>query len=265
MRDVFEGAEDGEAVLRQLFAIVRERLGYAALFVVRGRTAVGRDAAGDGLSAKDVKTVTWRIEPANPRGLATALSRPADQLALVIPVRVHDRLVALLYADGDVERLDGEARELLRDTAVLAGQAIERRRGLDAAASHRSLELAAEDDGEDVALPFDLERRAAPRASLQLEISVGSESHFYSYLTDDLSAGGVFVVTYQPLSVGTDVQLEFNLPAAVVRARGRVRWSRRATEHAPPGIGIAFTELGELERKEIDRFCKQRVPLLYDV
>ncbi len=108
-------------------------------------------------------------------------------------------------------------------------------------------------------------RRGRPRSLLEVEITLGSESHFFAGITNDISTGGVFVVTYESPPIGTDLEMRFYLPSATVRARGSVRWSRRESEHAPPGVGVAFTSLSREDREEIERFCHERAPLYYEL
>jgi uncharacterized protein (TIGR02266 family) len=110
------------------------------------------------------------------------------------------------------------------------------------------------------------EHRASKRISLEVELHLASESHFFSGLSGDISEGGVFVSTYRALAQGSLVDLEFSLPGATqpLHARGEVRWHRDATPHGPPGVGISFDELSEDDRKAIHRFCTMRPPLYYD-
>ena len=112
----------------------------------------------------------------------------------------------------------------------------------------------------------EIEHRAAPRASLVVELHLASDSHFFSGLSGDISEGGVFVSTYRDLATGTPVDLEFSLPGSerVVHAKGEVRWHRSASPDAPPGVGIAFDELADEDRALIHRFCTLRPPLYYD-
>lgn len=112
----------------------------------------------------------------------------------------------------------------------------------------------------------ELNRRIHPRASLEVEITLGSESNFFAGITNDVSTGGVFVVTYaRPPAVGTEIDVEFQLPAVTLHTRGQVRWTRPATEGAPPGIAIGFINLSEADRAEIERFCRARAPSYYDL
>ena len=110
------------------------------------------------------------------------------------------------------------------------------------------------------------ENRASKRISIEVELHLASDSHFFSGLSGDISEGGVFVSTYRALAQGSLVDLEFSLPGAEhpLRARGEVRWHRDATPHGPPGVGISFDELSEDDREAIHRFCTMRPPLYYD-
>jgi len=111
------------------------------------------------------------------------------------------------------------------------------------------------------------EHRASKRISLQVELHLASDSHFFSGLSGDISEGGVFVSTYRALAQGSLVDLEFSLPGyeQPLHARGEVRWHRDATPHGPPpGVGISFDELSDDDRNAIHRFCTMRPPLYYD-
>ncbi len=108
-------------------------------------------------------------------------------------------------------------------------------------------------------------RRATPRALVEVEVDLGSESHFFTGMTGDLSRGGVFIATYRPLKVDDRLDLRFVLPDGTVEARGRVCWLRHATGDLGPGAGVAFEELNDESRSRIERFCSEREPLYYDL
>ena len=108
-------------------------------------------------------------------------------------------------------------------------------------------------------------RRSTPRALLQVDIGLLSHSHFYTGLSMDVSRGGVFVATFDPLPAGTQVTLFFMLPSGVhVEAPGTVRWTRQGTAHEPPGMGVAFEALAPPAHTAIAVFCEQRAPLYHD-
>src|SRR5690606_21882851 len=100
-----------------------------------------------------------------------------------------------------------------------------------------------------------------------LEVDVGllSHSHFYTGLSMDLSKGGLFVATSEPLPVGTLLTLFFILPTgAVVEAPGTVRWSRSEQPDLPAGMAVAFEELGADARRAVATFCLWRTPFIHE-
>ncbi len=61
--------------------------------------------------------------------------------------------------------------------------------------------------------PFDAEeRRIAERCIVHAEISVESDSQFFTGLAGNVSTGGVFVATYRRLPMGAQVALRMTLP-----------------------------------------------------
>lgn len=109
------------------------------------------------------------------------------------------------------------------------------------------------------------ERRSEPRLALEVEVSLASDSQFFTGLSGNLSTGGVFVATYQRLTVGRPVVMQIALPDGEVLAKGTVRWVREASDGAPPGFGIAFdTPLGPEDAERVARFVVLREPLLHD-
>lgn len=108
-------------------------------------------------------------------------------------------------------------------------------------------------------------KKSDSRVFIEVEIGLTSESHIYTGLSLDVSTGGVFVATYEPASPGTAVSLCFVLPDGhVVNAEGAVRWTRAATEDAPPGMGVAFTAISPESVEHIAGFCASRPPLYFD-
>src|SRR5437016_2522103 len=69
---------------------------------------------------------------------------------------------------------------------------------------------------------------------------------------DTLSTGGVFLFVSDPLSVGTTVQLVFDVPSGEVRARGTIRHGR-----AGRGMGVQFVNMSSDSRARLYRFVQQ--------
>lgn len=109
------------------------------------------------------------------------------------------------------------------------------------------------------------ERRADVRVAIEVEVSLSSESHFFVGLSGDVSRGGLFVVTWRKLPVGTPIFVAVDLPEGRLLADAEVRWVRDAADGVSPGLGIAFTSISEEDQRRIDTFCAQRAPLYFDV
>jgi type IV pilus assembly protein PilZ len=108
------------------------------------------------------------------------------------------------------------------------------------------------------------EQRRDERVVLEVDVGLLSDSNFYVGLAEDVSSGGVFVGTPAPLPAGTDVTLFFVLGSGpALKAEGRVRWLR-SPEAGAPGMGVAFTHLGEEARAAIEAFCSERPALFHE-
>jgi uncharacterized protein (TIGR02266 family) len=105
------------------------------------------------------------------------------------------------------------------------------------------------------------QRTAGQRVTIEVDVGVLSESNFYAGVAADVSAGGVFVSTPEPLPEGTEVALYFALDAGrTLHAEGAVRWTRARTDDLPAGMGVAFTQLNDEDRRAIADFCGNRPP-----
>ena len=91
------------------------------------------------------------------------------------------------------------------------------------------------------------ERRANPRVELITRIRVKRLRDVQSYVTRDVSAGGVFISGCDA-ALGEHVSVEFQadeLPGVQVRASALV--VRRVTEGDARGVGVQFEEFEEGE------------------
>ena len=112
------------------------------------------------------------------------------------------------------------------------------------------------------------QRRAHPRVRLCTEVSLASDSNFFTGFTNDVSEGGLFVATVNLLPIGTQIDLAFSVPGAGARieGRGEVRWVREHDERNPesfPGMGIAFTWLAPPSVEAIHAFTVTREPMFF--
>lgn len=68
----------------------------------------------------------------------------------------------------------------------------------------------------------------------------------------DLSAGGVFVSTRDPVPVGTAIQMLFSLPEGEIRIQGIVRFSSKER-----GFGVEFTDMPASDRARLLELLKR--------
>jgi uncharacterized protein (TIGR02266 family) len=109
------------------------------------------------------------------------------------------------------------------------------------------------------------QRVAGQRVTIEVDVGVLSESNFYAGIAADVSAGGVFVGTAEPLAVGTDVTLYFTLEGGrTLHAEGSVRWTRPRSADQAPGMGVAFTRLSPEDQRAIGDYCANRAPLVHE-
>jgi len=98
----------------------------------------------------------------------------------------------------------------------------------------------------------DTHTRQAKRTPVTLKIKFKSATldQFIERYSVDVSHGGIFIRTKDPLPVGTSMRFEFQLKDAtpLITGEGTVVWTR---EHDPsrtgvaPGMGVRFDRLGE--------------------
>jgi uncharacterized protein (TIGR02266 family) len=115
----------------------------------------------------------------------------------------------------------------------------------------------------------DANRREHPRALLDVEVTFQSHHTFYRGASRNISEGGVFVATYDPLPKGQITALRFTLPdgGPPVEMLGEVRWIREynpTIKGIPPGMGLRFVDPDEDELARIGAYCRHRPPVSYD-
>lgn len=138
-------AETPEEALSVFFDFARQFFGYAAMFVVRGDLAEGRDAFGSGASREQVAGIGVPLDlpsclahaknrvapvcvPLAEEGIDAALAKDLGRApgitAVVVPVVVRGRAVALLYGDDGDDGLElAQVGDVLA-AAPLAGAAL---------------------------------------------------------------------------------------------------------------------------------------------
>ncbi len=104
---------------------------------------------------------------------------------------------------------------------------------------------------------------------LEVELDVHSDSNFYTnFLGDIRDHGGIFVATFGLLSVNTPCEAVISFPGALTaEVRGVVKWKREPSGDSGqiPGLGVEITGASPDAWKLIDRFIKNREPIIHEV
>jgi uncharacterized protein (TIGR02266 family) len=112
--------------------------------------------------------------------------------------------------------------------------------------------------------------RAAERYDLEVKVDLESDHNFYTGLTQNISAGGLFIATHALKKIGDRITLKFSLPgnAEPVSVETEVRWIRENTAlmraDGGTGMGVRFINLSPEASAAIDKFLQSRDSLFYD-
>jgi uncharacterized protein (TIGR02266 family) len=120
----------------------------------------------------------------------------------------------------------------------------------------------ASDGGESEGLGDDARRSA--RAGVVLQLEYRSASHLLVSYCTNLSRGGLFVPSTDPLPAGTRVALTLSIPGEdeSFDLFAEVRWVRQFdASEGPAGMGLAFDGIDRVLGDRIDEIVAQFVPL----
>ena len=102
---------------------------------------------------------------------------------------------------------------------------------------------------------------------LDAQVDLQGDTNFYVGFAQNVSAGGLFVASFDFHPVGTEVDVAFALPDGTrIQTRGTVRWVREVNDATPdvwPGMGLEFQALHPEAEAAIQRFIADREPLFY--
>jgi uncharacterized protein (TIGR02266 family) len=112
--------------------------------------------------------------------------------------------------------------------------------------------------------------RASERFDLEVKVDLESDHNFYTGLTQNISAGGLFIATHHLRRIGDKISLKFTLPGSdkTVTVETEVRWIREnsALQRAEggTGMGVRFINLSPETSTAITGFLENRESLFYD-
>src|SRR5258706_11559102 len=99
--------------------------------------------------------------------------------------------------------------------------------------------------------------------TLKIKFKSSNLDQFIERFSVDVSRGGIFIRTKEPLAVGTGLKFEFQLQDAssLIAGEGTVVWIR---EHDParsgvaPGMGVKFDRLQPQSQGVLDRILMEK-------
>ena len=103
------------------------------------------------------------------------------------------------------------------------------------------------------------DKRKDRRADLRSEIQYQTDQEFLAAYTKNISGGGVFIRTSQPLSLNQTVALRFTLPGIERQFEigGLVVWVNSSSRGAfPVGMGIKFLKITPADADTVAEFVK---------
>ena len=107
--------------------------------------------------------------------------------------------------------------------------------------------------------------RQGKRTPVTLKIKFKSETleQFIERYAVDVSQGGIFIRTKEPLAVGTQMRFEFQLKDAspLIAGEGTVVWTRENDPSRPaiaPGMGVRFDRLAEGSQGVLERILSEK-------
>lgn len=104
------------------------------------------------------------------------------------------------------------------------------------------------------------DKRAQPRAPIELKVEYKKLNAFFFDYTRNISKGGTFIRTTRPLREGTEFMFQLVVPRLdePLTLRGRVKWvvteEQAADDSTNPeaGMGIEFLYDGSGQREHVD-------------
>ena len=112
-----------------------------------------------------------------------------------------------------------------------------------------------------VSEPVGIERRINKRLPIRVMVEYTSTEDFLIDYTANMSIGGMFLQTDEPLELGTRFRLRFRIPerSKPIETFGVVRWVISPKESGPmvPGMGVQFDGLLPVDKKAVQQLLTQ--------
>ena len=100
--------------------------------------------------------------------------------------------------------------------------------------------------------------------TMKIKFKSATLDQFIERYSVDVSRGGIFIRTKDPLSVGTPLRFEFQLQDAqpLIAGEGTVVWIREPDPNrmgVAPGMGVRFDKLAPQSQQVLDRILSEKL------
>lgn len=102
------------------------------------------------------------------------------------------------------------------------------------------------------------DKRKNERVKKDVKSEIYAEEHASFSSSVDLSKGGIFISTPEPLSSGSEVNMTIHMPGhGEIEIKGIVKWVRaEETGSSKAGMGIEFVNVDSGLKKKLDELVK---------
>lgn len=108
-------------------------------------------------------------------------------------------------------------------------------------------------------------RRSTRRVPCNTAMSVRNGAKVYRSRTLDISHGGIFLATEEPLDIGERIDMAFKIPGGdnTIRAVGKVCWIGKGGAEQVEGVGVKFSRIDPKDLEEIVNYVNRVARVLY--
>ncbi len=116
-----------------------------------------------------------------------------------------------------------------------------------------------------------IQGRVDTSRQFDIRVGVASDHRLFVGLTSNISAGGLFIATEEPLKRGDKVDVRFSVPGSdyVFDKKATVCWTRPieavGNDASRAGAGVQFDTLTEEEQKILNAFLQVHDAIFFDV
>lgn len=114
------------------------------------------------------------------------------------------------------------------------------------------------------------ERRDGDRRRFEVAVGVATDHRLFVGLVSNISAGGLFIATEEPMKKGDKVEVRFSIPgsAHIFEKHATVCWIRplesTGESMTRSGAGVQFDDLTDEEQRLLNGFLQHCDPIFYD-